>query len=382
MTDTIKTHFEKRFGSDYILIQSPGRVNLLGEHTDYNDGFALPAAVNKHILLAIGINPSEEIRLFSIDKDEDYSTSTQDVKKSGYFWPDYLLGAYDQLVKKGYDITGFDCVFGGDIPIGAGMSSSAALTSGVIYGLNELLDLEISSIEIARLAQKVENNFVGLQCGIMDQIGCLMGKAKSVIQLDCRSLETNPFPFDRPDIQIVLCDSGVSRELASSEYNIRRKQCEEGVAILKKSHPEVESLRDATLQMVENAKEEMGPVIFKRCNYVVKENKRVIEACDLLNNHKFEAFGKLMKETHEGLRDDYEVSCKELDALVDFAAQCPGVLGARMMGGGFGGCTINLVAEEHVANFKETVTSKYKEAIGYEPKIYVTRISRGTHRIA
>lgn len=381
MTDTIKNNFEKRFGKNYILIKSPGRVNLLGEHTDYNGGFALPAAVDKHILLAIGLNQSHKIRLFSVDKGGDYSVSLQDLKKSGYFWPDYLLGAYDQLTKNGYAVTGFDCVFGGNIPIGAGMSSSAALTSGVIYGLNELLDLEITPIEIAKLAQKVENNFVGLQCGIMDQIGCINGKEKSVIRLDCQSLDINYFPFDRQDIQIVLCDSGVSRELASSEYNIRRQQCEEGVAVLKKMHPKVESLRDTTLEMIENAKEEMDPTVFKRCVYVVRENDRVLEACELLNDHQFEAFGKLMKETHQGLRDGYEVSCKELDVLVDFAEKCPGVLGARMMGGGFGGCTINLVEEEHVENFKEEVKKQYKNVVGYEPKIYVTQISQGTHRV-
>lgn len=381
MIDSIKNTFEKLYSQNYILIKSPGRVNLLGEHTDYNDGFALPAAVDKHILLAMGKNDTNEIRLFSIDKNEKHSVSIDALKKSGTLWADYLLGTFDQLTKNGYNISGFDCVFGGNIPIGAGMSSSAALVSGAIYGLNELENLGIDKLGIAQLAQKVENNFIGVQCGIMDQMGCINGKEKSVIRLDCRSLEIAYYPFEKDDIKIVLCNSGVHRELASSEYNVRRQQCEEGVAEIKKVYPEVSSLRDTTPEIIEEFKDKLDPVVYKRCLYVAQENERVIEAGKLLNDNKFKAFGKLMKATHEGLRDDYEVSCKELDLLVDIAEGCPGVLGSRMMGGGFGGCTINLVEKEHLNNFKTTIQEAYKKEVGYEPEIYVTQISEGTHKI-
>lgn len=375
----IVNEFENRFDGDYLLIKSPGRVNLIGEHTDYNQGFVLPAAVDKSIVLAMKPNDIQQARLYAVDKEDSFETDISgDLEKSGRGWPDYLLGVVDQLRKHGYQINGFDCVFGGNIPIGAGMSSSAALEGGVLFGLVQLFDLDIGPVEMAKIAQKAENDFVGVQCGIMDQFVSLNGKKGHALKLDCRSLEYEFYPFSQKDVHIVLCDTGVRRELASSEYNVRREQCEEGVTALQEFDPEINSLRDVDLDFLILHHQDLDPTVFKRCKYVVEENKRVLQACTDLDKEDLEAFGQRMFQSHIGLRNEYEVSCKELDTLVDIGWDLKGVMGSRMMGGGFGGCTINLVKDKYLDAFVSQVKERYHETLGESVEIYKTKVSGGT----
>lgn len=379
----IEDEFQTRFGDRYKLIKSPGRVNLIGEHTDYNDGFVLPAAVDKSIVLAMNTNDTGTCRFYAVDKEETFETDiTGTLQKSDQGWANYLLGVIDQLRKHSYEVDGFDCVFGGNIPIGAGMSSSAALEGGVLFGLSELNNWEIPPVKMAKIAQKAENEFVGVQCGIMDQFASLNGKEGYALKLDCRSLDYEYFPFNRDDIQIVLCDTQVHRELASSEYNVRRKQCEQGVETLQQWDPEIESLRDVELSLLFQHEKDMDPTIFKRCKYVVEENKRVIQACNDLHQGAIDSFGQRMYQSHAGLRHEYEVSCEELNELVDIARDLKGVFGARMMGGGFGGCTINIVQEEHVDSFTNQIKEKYRQKMEKEIKVYRMNVSSGTHLIS
>lgn len=378
----IESEFTRRFGNDYLLVKAPGRVNLIGEHTDYNNGFVLPAAVDKHICLAMALNNTGRARFFACDKEESYEVKINDnLQKSGKTWPDYLLGVIDQLQKHGYECEGFDCVFGGNIPIGAGMSSSAALEGGVAFGLNELLGWEIPSEELAQIAQKAENKFVGVQCGIMDQFVSLNGRKDQVMKLDCRSLNYEFYPFRHTNIHFVLCDTQVRRELVSSEYNVRRSQCEEGVEILQRYDESVESLRDVRHDLLQSHREDFDPVVYRRCEYILEENQRVLDACDDLKKGSLRSFGRRMYASHEGLRDKYEVSCEELDILVAKARSLDGVYGARMMGGGFGGCTINLVKSEHLGAFTSRISEHYRERTGREAAIYQTKVSAGTHCI-
>lgn len=382
LVQQITDKFNEEFETAPVLIKSPGRVNLIGEHTDYNEGFVLPAAVDKYIVLGMQLNESEKVRFYALDKDEYFEADISgDLDKSSKGWPNYLLGVLDQLRGHDFQTQGFDCVFGGNVPIGAGMSSSAALESGVLYGLDQLLDLQIPPVEMARIAQKAENDFVGVQCGIMDQFVSLNGKKGHALKLDCRSLEYEYCPFQRDDVCIVLCDTGVRRELASSEYNVRRKQCEQGVATLQEYEPDIDSLRDVELDFLMLHEDKMDPTVFKRCKYVVEENKRVLQACQDLDNNDLHSFGQRMYQSHVGLRYEYEVSCEELDILVDIAWSLEGVLGCRMMGGGFGGCTINLVKEEHLDEFTDKIVAGYADQMDLEVEIYKTKVSAGTHLV-
>ncbi|WP_142714281.1 galactokinase [Fodinibius sediminis] len=376
----IITEFHRRFEGDPILVQSPGRVNLIGEHTDYNDGFVLPAAIDKYIFLAMAPSGTDNSRFYAADQQDYYETDTSGkLSKSGKGWPDYLLGVIDQLRRRGYESRGINCVFGGNVPIGAGLSSSAALEGGMLFGLTRLLGWEIPPVEMARIAQQAENAFVGVQCGIMDQFISLNGRKNHAMKLDCRSLEYEFYPLNRPDLHIVLCDTQIRRELASSEYNVRRSQCEEGVRILQKIHPGIQSLRDVTLPFLKKHEALMEPLVYKRCNYVLEENERVLNACKDLDNNDIVSFGQRMYQSHAGLRDKYEVSCPELDILVDSTRNIEGVIGARMMGGGFGGCTINLVEDVHLETFKKKITMMYQEKTRKHLQIYQTKISDGTH---
>lgn len=378
----IENEFSERFGDEYILVRSPGRVNLIGEHTDYNNGFVLPAAIDKSIVLALAPNSTQRVRVVAIDKNDAYETVlSEPLQKSGRGWPDYLLSVIDQLQKRGYEVKGFDCVFGGNVPIGAGMSSSAALEGGVAFGLNRIFEWDIPPEQLAQIAQQAENRFVGVQCGIMDQFVSLNAREDHAMRLDCRSLEYSFYPLKHEDLHIVLCDTQVRRELASSEYNMRRRQCEEGVALLRKYDNTVESLRDVTPDLLERHREEFEPVIYDRCSYVLEENRRVLNACRDLENSDLETFGQRMYASHEGLRDKYEVSCNELDVLVEEARETEGVLGARMMGGGFGGCTINLVHAPSLDSFKQQITERYRQRMGKETKIYPAKVAAGTHII-
>ncbi len=369
----------ERFGSSPIVVESPARVNLIGEHTDYNDGFVLPAAIDKMIVLALAPNNQNRIRLYAADMDKfSYEVDiTDQFTKSEIGWPDYILGVVDQLQIRGYQVGGFDCLFGGDIPIGAGLSSSAALEGGILTGLSSLFDLGLTRLQMAKIGQKAENLFVGVQCGIMDQFANLHGESGKVIRLDCRSLEYSLYPFKRDDIAILLCDTKVRRELASSEYNVRRKQCEEGVRILKQFDPSIKSLRNVKHDFLEHRKDTLPGVIYNRCRFVLDENQRVLDACNNLLQDDIKSFGQKMYESHYGLRDLYEVSCRELDVLVEATETLDSVLGSRMMGGGFGGCTINLVYEHKIESVAEQIKQHYQAELQKPIEFYIAKIGKG-----
>jgi galactokinase len=371
--------FAEKFSASPLLVRSPGRVNLIGEHTDYNQGFVLPAAIDKAIYLALAKNNSALCRIYSMDMDSFVEVPLDSITRSGTSWANYLLGMVIQLQRAGYSLSGFDCVFSGDIPIGAGLSSSAAIEAGLGYAINELFQLNIKALDLVRMAQQAENEFVGVQCGIMDQFINIFGAKDKVLKIDCRTLDFSYYPFAFDDVQIVLFDTGVSHSLASSEYNKRRMECDQGVRYFQKFDPEINSLRDVTPELIKNHRNNMDPVIFHRCWYVVHENIRLEAACRDLENKNLEAFGQKMFQTHKGLRDDYQVSCAELDFLVKYSESQLPVLGARMMGGGFGGCTINLYQGEVSQEFETRIKQDYEKKFTRELQIYKTRIQSGTH---
>jgi len=363
--------------SNTLVVRSPGRINLIGEHTDYNYGFVLPAAIDKAVYVAIEKNAGNIISLHSVDFNESVEVELTNIKPAPGHWSTYILGVVDQLITRGHIIKGFKLAIYGDVPLGAGLSSSAAVECAAAFALNELFVLNIERIELVKIAQLAEHEFAGVQCGIMDQFASVFGKKDSVIKLDCRSLEYEYFPVNLEGYKIVLLDSQVKHSLASTEYNVRRSQCEEGVALITKKFPEVESLRDVSLNMIEEC---LGrdEIISKRCRYVVEENIRLQEGCNELLDGNIKGFGKKMFATHKGLSEQYEVSCKELDFLVEAVKDMPEVIGARMMGGGFGGCTINIVKEDAIDMLINNITSKYKKAIQKDLKAYVVQIEDGT----
>ncbi|MEP7278581.1 MAG: galactokinase [Bacteroidota bacterium] len=360
-----------------IITRSPGRINLIGEHTDYNNGFVLPAAIDKAAYLVVTPRNDDTIHLHSVDLKEDYSTKTSELRKSAVSWPNYILGVIEQFVLSGIAITGFEAVLTGDIPIGAGLSSSAAVECAVALALNELFSAGYDRFTLVKLSQRAENEFVGVQCGIMDQFASMFGKHNHVIRLDCRSLDYEYVPFNMDGIKILLLDTNVKHSLGSSEYNVRRKQCETGVAWIQRHVPEVKSLRDASLEMIEKYILPEDELIYRRCRYVVEENNRLLAACKNLEEGNIPAFGKKMYETHEGLSRLYEVSCPELDFLVAHVRSNPVVWGARMMGGGFGGCTINLVQEEAIEELVAGATLAYKKVMGKELIAHIAKIEGG-----
>ncbi len=410
---TIKTRFHKLFNQDPIIIRSPGRINLIGEHTDYNMGFVMPAAIDKAIYLGIQKREDDEIHLHSLDYDDEHVTATDKIVRSGKLWPDYLLGVVEEILRVTQDdgqtkkseigngtIAGFNVVFGGDIPPGAGLSSSAALECATAFGLNELFGLGLEKMDMVKIAQAAENNFVGMKCGIMDQFASMFGKKDHLIRLDCQSLEHQYIPFELEGVRVVLFDTRVKHSLASSAYNERREECEMGVALVngrmksevggRKSEVgrqrseagrlegEVGSLRNVTEEMLLELVKPVNEVVYRRCSYVVAENKRLLAGCKDLENNDVAAFGKKMFETHKGLSELYEVSCKELDLLVDIVKDDQNVLGGRMMGGGFGGCTINLIKNEAVNDLIAKVSEAYKKETGVEMLFYKVLVEDGT----
>lgn len=378
ISSRIKEIYQQQFGTPACIARSPGRINLIGEHTDYNLGFVLPAAIDKAIYMAIGKRNDGQIHLYAADLDQSYEGSISDVHVSGQHWPDYVLGVVQQLQKTGHRLTGFSAVILGDVPLGAGLSSSAALECATVFALNEIFQLGLEKRTMVQLAQKAENEFVGLQCGIMDPFASVFGKKGQVIRLDCRSLEYAYMPFSTEEYKIVLFDTGVKHSLASSEYNLRRQECEQGIRIIQKNYPQVRSLRDADISMVNECLQAGDPVVYKRCKYVVEEISRLQQACDDLVNNDLAAFGQKMFITHEGLSQLYEVSCPEADALVDMVRNRPEVLGARMMGGGFGGCTINIVQQAAIPGLVAGAEKDYREKFGRELKTYIVTIDEGT----
>lgn len=377
MVTQIKNIFRQHFGEPDFIVRSPGRINLIGEHTDYNLGFVLPAAIDKAIYLAIQKREDGVIHLVAADLEESFEARVDAFSYSDLHWPNYILGVVDQLQKAGLTIKGFNAVVSGDVPLGAGLSSSAAVECATAFALNTLFELGLSQKQMVQFSQRAENEFVGLQCGIMDQFASMFGKKDHVIRLDCRSLEYAYMPFDTKDIEVILMDTGVKHSLASTEYNLRRQECEEGVAVIRKKYPAVESLRDASIEMV-NECLAAGTNVFKRCKFIVEEIQRLQDGCDDLVRNDLTAFGKKMFDTHHGLSELYQVSCKEADALVEAVAGNDAVLGARMMGGGFGGCTINLVKKEAVEDLVSRVAAFYFDRFDIPLKTYHVNIQDGT----
>lgn len=376
----VKEEFRKRFGGEAEIYASPGRVNLIGEHTDYNLGFVLPGAIDKAIYLAIKPNGATNCRVYSVDYDTEISLDL-DGENPEQHWAKYIYGVVQEMRKRGATVEGFDCVFGGDVPLGAGLSSSAALESVFGFALNEIYGCGFSRADLARIGQMTEHNYVGVRCGIMDQFASLFGKKGEVIKLDCRSLEFEMVPFNPEGKRLVLIDSMVKHSLASSEYNVRREQCEQGVAIVSKHLDGICSLRDISIEMLDQYKDEMPEIVYRRCAYVINENQRLLDGCEALKKGDYKTFGQKMYGSHEGLSKEYEVSCKELDFIVAIARKHPGVLGARMMGGGFGGCVISLVDDGEYTAYINDVQEKFKAEFNVTPRVIEVVISDGARRV-
>jgi galactokinase len=371
--------FKKIFGNtpDKIVL-SPGRINIIGEHIDYNDGYVLPAAINKIVCFAFEINNSNTATIQAIDMNESVLIDiTKEEIVSDVVWTNYLRGVLFQLKLKGYKIGGFNCAFSSNIPIGSGLSSSAALECGFLFGINELFNLGINSIDIALMGQSAEH-WVGINCGIMDQFSSVMGLENKVIKIDCRTLDYTYHDADFVGYSLILFDSNVQHSLFTSEYNNRRIECDEGLRIINDNYPEINSFRDCNEELLIGLKSKMTDNVFRRSLYAVKEIKRVIEACAALDKGDIKTVGKLMFETHDGLSKDYEVSCAELDYLVDLAKAEEDVIGSRLMGGGFGGCTITLVKKGTENAIKEKFTKLYADHFNIELKIYDVKVSNGT----
>lgn len=376
----VEAAFKQKFNEEPHLYYSPGRINLIGEHVDYNDGFVLPGAIDKGIFFAIALNNSDKINCYSIDFDEDISVPLSEVKKMEG-WKNYVLGVVNEYQKLDLSLKGFNCVFGGNIPIGGGMSSSAALEGGISYSLNELHDFKLSRKELALLGQRAEHNFPAVKCGIMDQYANMLGKEERVLLLDCRNISHEDIPLHLNGYEIILINTKVHHSLAGSEYNQRREECERGLSVLKKEL-KINSFRDVhTVSEMLPYKNQMGEKVFDRCTFVVEEILRTKKAAELLKANDISGFGKLMFQTHEGLKNLYEVSCKELDFLVDHARENKDVIGARLMGGGFGGCTINIVKAEGVPSFVEKILKAYKQEFNIDAENYKVKVVNGTENI-
>lgn len=376
MKDKLRTAFTERFSSNPIFYASAGRINLIGEHTDYNGGFVFPGAIDKYIMTAININGTDKVRLYSVDMNQYTEFGLREEDKPAEQWACYVFGVCREILKRGFEVKGFDAVFAGNVPLGAGLSSSAALESCFAYALNDLFnDNKISIFELALIGQSTEHNYCGVNCGIMDQFASVFGKKDCLMRLDCRSLEFKYFPFKPVGYKLVLVNSQVKHELVDSPYNKRRESCERVAKTLG-----VETLRDADMSMLEAAKDQISDEDYKRAVYVIGEKQRVLDVCEALEKGDYETVGQRMYETHHGLSKDYEVSCEELDFLNDVAKEC-GVTGSRIMGGGFGGCTINLVKEDLYETFVQTAKTKFNEKYGIEPIIIDVVISDGAHKV-
>lgn len=376
MKETIKRNFAERFGAEGTLYASAGRINLIGEHTDYNGGFVFPGAIDKVIMAEIKPTGTDKVRVYSVDIDEyaEFGLKEEDAPRQQ--WARYIFGVCREIIKRGGKVGGFDAVFAGNVPLGAGLSSSAALESCFAFAFNDLFnDNKIDKFELAKIGQSTEHNYCGVNCGIMDQFASVFGKKDHLIRLDCRSLEYEYFPFKLDGYKLVLVDSKVKHELVDSPYNKRRASCEHVAKVLG-----VETLRDAELADLEKVKDSISEEDYNRAKYVIEEKQRVLDVCDALQRGDYETVGDRMYKTHEGMSKLYEVSCVELDYLNDIAKEC-GVTGSRIMGGGFGGCTINLVKDELYDNFIATAKKKFAEKYGHEPQVYEVIVSDGARKL-
>ena len=360
------------------IVRSPGRINIIGEHTDYNEGFVLPTAIDKAIYVGVGKRNDAVIRLYAEDFEEYFEVALADIRPVDKGWPNYVLGVVNQLVLRGEAVGGFDMYIDGDVPLGAGLSSSAALECAAGFALNVLFDLEIDRVDIAKIGQLAEHTYAGVKCGIMDQFASVMSKAGHVVKLDCRDLSFSYKPLELGDYAILLLNTNVKHSLASTAYNDRRASCEEGVRLVQQHFPEVKSLRDVTLDMLEAHVKPVDLDMYTKCRFVVEENERLNRACDALEQGDLDRLGEQLFRAHEGLSKEYEVSCPELDFLVDYVKAFPEVIGARMMGGGFGGCTINLVKKSFQDLLVERLTPIYKERFNLDLTAIKVVPSNGT----
>lgn len=380
MKETIEKKFTSLFGGNGHIYASAGRINLIGEHTDYNGGYVFPGAINKGIIAEIKFNGTSVVRAYSVDYDEyaEFGMTENDIPSQG--WAKYIFGVCRETIKRGGRVDGFDTVFAGDVPLGAGLSSSAALESTFAFALNDMFNNNIDKFELAKIGQATEHNYCGVKCGIMDQFASVFGKEGSLIRLNCKTLEYKYFPFNPVGYKLLLIDSCVKHELASSAYNKRRQSCENAASAIRKNHPEVEFLSDAKRVWLDEVRAEIPEEDFLRAEYVIGEVQRVLDVCDALERNDYETVGEMMYQTHFGLSRLYEVSCEELDFL-NKLARMSGVSGSRVMGGGFGGCTINLVKDELFDDFVAIVKNHFTTRFGHAPKFYDVLISNGARRI-
>lgn len=378
-TEKLRRIFTEKYHQEPIIVRSPGRVNLIGEHTDYNEGFVLPAAIDKAAYLAVSLRSDEEIHLHALDLHESFTTNARDLKPvREVSWPNYLLGSAAQYIKRGIKLPGFNAVLSSDVPIGAGLSSSAAVECATVFALNELLNTTLDRITMVKMAQQAEHEFAGVMCGIMDQFASMMGKKDHVIKLDCRSLEYEYVPFKLDGIKVLLLNTNVKHSLASSAYNTRRRECEDAVRWVSAHIPGVKSLRDVSEKMLDQYVAPKNKTIDRRARFVVQEIARLQAVCEDLKKNDLPALGRKMFATHEGLGKLYEVSCPELDWLVDHVRNNPSMMGARMMGGGFGGCTINLVKEDAIADLVAKLKPAYEKEMKLPLTYYIASIEDGT----
>lgn len=384
MTNIMKAKIQEKFkllyGSEGTMFASAGRVNLIGEHTDYNGGYVFPGAIDKGIMAELRLNDMDKVRAYSLDYDEYVEFGLNEEDKPQQSWARYIFGVCRETAKRGGKTGGFDAVFAGDVPLGAGLSSSAALESTFAFALNYLFNNHIDKFELAKIGQSTEHNYCGVNCGIMDQFASVFGKKGSLIRLNCKTLEYKYFPFDPKGYKLVLVDSCVKHELASSAYNKRRQSCENAALAIRKNHPEVEFLSDAKRVWLDEVRDQIPEEDFLRAEYVIGEVQRVLDVCDALERADYETVGELMYQTHFGLSRLYEVSCEELDFLNKLARKYD-VTGSRVMGGGFGGCTINLVKEELYDAFISAAKEQFTAKFGHEPKVYDVVISDGARVI-
>ena len=373
-------YYKEQFGDGARLFFSPGRINLLGEHVDYNGGFVLPAAINKGIWFAIAPNNTNTASFVASDIDESFSVGLKDVKKQDG-WKNYVLGVLHVLLKKKYGIDGFNCVFGGNVPQGAGLSSSAALEAGLVYALNTLFGLGLSTKQMALLAQEAEHGFPGTKCGIMDMFASLHGKQGHCMKLDCLTLEYEYLPIPTDEYELVLINSNVHHSLNDGQYNTRFQEAMEGLSFFQSLNSKITSFRSVSTDVVNQFQDNLGPKVYDRCLYITQEIERTRKAAIYLKENNLVEFGKLMFQTHKGLSELYEVSCGELDYLETEAKMQYDVIGSRMMGGGFGGCTINLIAKNKRDEVISNIVSSYQRVYDIQPEVYIVETSNGTHEI-